>query len=759
MYFTINYLLSFTPFIMQFLKHLLILFFLCFYSYQSHAQREIVLNTTGYGFDRTAANGINDGQWEMIQKFASLEWNGQDAGVTAVRLHIEWNQYEPTDGNYQSEKIVMAIQAILALNPKMKVALHFPYLRPGLWNDNNYLQTSEIAQISDGTLLRQDVAHTTPSIYAESSTKKFNAFVDHVLTSVKDYYPKILYVTMGNTDTEEFYIPNLIRDGIQYPALYEQKAVETWRQKFLPLRFPGQSTITWDNNQYNKNDAPLPADGNWNSELGRDFHRFAGWGLLLQLKGFQDVVKNHSQSLKVLDFISDFGSQQGNLHHLQNSTIPLAFELTDGIYTSDGNDQYDLWRKIAPLDVMKGTDPNKIAAIEFDPTDLGHVNGTEGINENLAIEWMRRAFVHGADFVHIAMHYPDLEARQLAHAIAVCKSEFITNSYQPPQRSAPVTENIYPNVFTDTFLFNQWYQNGGQDWYYTDIIPKSIKMVDNGYWQNIWNTSGLLPCTFTLTASTSNANVAPGTPVTLTASCTGSECDAAGYSWSGPEADHINGRSVTITTPPNNGNYVYSVSSDRSGCSTKTAQISVLVSNVLPVTLIRFTAAKLEEAVALNWSTSSEMNSDFFGIERSNDGKSWKTLNKVNASGETDKVVTSYSYLDTSPVNGENLYRLKMVDRDNTFAYSRIVNINSNSEPFFNIFPNPVSEKLNIHTDDWAQIKKIEILNVSGQIVYDSYLNPEAEINVEDYPAGMYFVRLTHTDGKKETDKFIKGDD
>ena len=160
--------------------------------------------------------------------------------------------------------------------------------------------------------------------------------------------------------------------------------------------------------------------------------------------------------------------------------------------------------------------------------------------------------------------------------------------------------------------------------------------------------------------------------------------------------------------------------------------------------------------MALNWSTSSEMNSDFFGIERNNDGKSWKTLDKVNAGRETDNVITSYSYMDTSPVNGENLYRLKMVDKDNTFAYSRIVNVNSNSEPFFNIFPNPVSKKLNIHTDDWAQIKKIEILNVSGQIVYDSYLNPETEINVEDYPAGMYFVRLTHTDGKKETDKFIK---
>ena len=64
------------------------------------AQTELIINTTGYGFNKSEANGINAEQWEYIKKFINLSHNGQDASVTAVRLHIEWHQYEPTPGNY-----------------------------------------------------------------------------------------------------------------------------------------------------------------------------------------------------------------------------------------------------------------------------------------------------------------------------------------------------------------------------------------------------------------------------------------------------------------------------------------------------------------------------------------------------------------------------------------------------------------------------------------------------------------------------------
>ncbi len=102
---------------------LLLTLFLCLV--HAHSQKHLIINATGYGFDRNSSNGVNPGRWEYIQKFTNLTYNGQDASATAVRLHIQWEQYEPTAGVYSGAKLAQAVAAILALKPGMKVALHF----------------------------------------------------------------------------------------------------------------------------------------------------------------------------------------------------------------------------------------------------------------------------------------------------------------------------------------------------------------------------------------------------------------------------------------------------------------------------------------------------------------------------------------------------------------------------------------------------------------------------------------------------------
>jgi hypothetical protein len=160
-----------------------IIFFLCICNFRLLAQTEIILNTTGYGFNKDEANGINSEQWEYIQKFTNLTYNGEDASVSAIRLHIEWNQYEPTPGNYQRAKIVAAVKAITELKPGMKFALHFPFNRPGYWNDS-YFEAGDIAQTRDGSLIQSNIAYTCPSLYSEYAQNRFYAFVDDVMTQI-----------------------------------------------------------------------------------------------------------------------------------------------------------------------------------------------------------------------------------------------------------------------------------------------------------------------------------------------------------------------------------------------------------------------------------------------------------------------------------------------------------------------------------------------------------------------------------------------
>jgi hypothetical protein len=718
------------------------------------AQRELILNTTGYGFDRTAPNGINPGQWEYILKFANLKYNGKDASPTAVRLHVQWEHYEPTLGNYQRQKIAQAVKAILDINPNMKVALHFSYLRPGYWNDS-FLSTVDVAQTSTGSLIRDAIAHTAPSVYSEYATGRFLAFVDDALAQVQQYSSRILYVAMGNNGSEEFYMPNKTTNGVNYAGMFEAKALQAWRTKFLPARFPGQTNATWGRSSYPIASAPQPTDGNYNSEMGRDLHRFAGWGLLKLFKGFYETVKNRNSSIKVLHFISDFGSVQGNNWHLHSSTLLLALELSDGIYHTDGTNQWDLWKKIMGIDVIKGTYANKIAGVEFDPIDFAQPDGGSGINGGIPYEWIPRAYKHGADYVHIAMHFNDIEMSQLSPTLALVREQYVTPSYQPPARAEAVTVNIFPNVFTGNFLFDAWNQIGGQNFGQSDLQPKSVRMTDNGYWENIWDGSNYLPCSFSVNVNSSQSKPVVGTPVTLSVNCSGPECNTANYVWSGEGATNRTGKSITFDAPDTPGNYNYSAKSARSGCSAKSTSLVLPVARALPVKLIAFTAAREGRQALLAWSTSEEINSEKFDIERSSDGKKWSRVGSVSAAGDVLQTVSQYSFTDINPMPGENLYRLKMIDRDQTFAYSKIVNVNFNDGTFVNTYPNPATDKLMISANDWAGVKTVKIFSQTGQIVYSTE-KPEQEINIAGLAGGSYIIGLVRANGAQENVKFVK---
>jgi hypothetical protein len=118
----------------------------------------------------------------------------------------------------------------------------------------------------------------------------------------------------------------------------------------------------------------------------------------------------------------------------------------------------------------------------------------------------------------------------------------------------------------------------------------------------------------------------------------------------------------------------------------------------LPVKLIRFAARKDAETTLLLWETAEEINSDRFEIERSTTGKQWETIGSIPAqtnepgSGIAEKTsISTYSFTDAFPVRGQNLYRLKMIDLDSTFAYSKIEVVSFDRPDDILLYPNPVT--------------------------------------------------------------------
>jgi len=187
------------------------------------------------------------------------------------------------------------------------------------------------------------------------------------------------------------------------------------------------------------------------------------------------------------------------------------------------------------------------------------------------------------------------------------------------------------------------------------------------------------------------------------------------------------------------------------------AQYFLSVSGSLPVSLISFTVKQEGETATIAWSTSSETNSDRFEVERSHNNKSWLKIGNVLASQES---VSSkpYSFVDISPLNGESLYRLKMIDRDGTFAYSRIESVNFKLVPAVKVYPNPIAdtEKLQIGINDWSKVKSVRIINSIGKTVYESSRPLEAGIKTDNFSSGLYVVQIFQKDGKTEIRKFMK---
>ncbi|WP_025763710.1 T9SS type A sorting domain-containing protein [Dyadobacter tibetensis] len=201
--------------------------------------------------------------------------------------------------------------------------------------------------------------------------------------------------------------------------------------------------------------------------------------------------------------------------------------------------------------------------------------------------------------------------------------------------------------------------------------------------------------------------------------------------------------------------FTYTVD-DNAGISSDPKTIQVpFTADPLPVTLTSFNASTVEDHTArLDWTTSFETNSEKFEVEHSRDGKVWNKLTEIAALGESSNS-KSYQYEHLTPAFGENLYRLKMVDFDGTFAYSRIRSLYFDQGASIQIFPNPVSSTLFMNVDKDVQIKEIVIRNNTGQTLlkYDSM--PTNGISVRHLPAGLYMMTTTDLDGSVSTYKVI----
>jgi hypothetical protein len=182
----------------------------------------------------------------------------------------------------------------------------------------------------------------------------------------------------------------------------------------------------------------------------------------------------------------------------------------------------------------------------------------------------------------------------------------------------------------------------------------------------------------------------------------------------------------------------------------------------LPVELVQFLASKNDDgSVKLSWSTSQEQNSNFYGIERSSSQSDWKNIGSVKAKGYAS-TTSNYSFTDKLPVDGNGYYRLKMVDLDGKYKYSKTVSVSSsdNNRPLV-IYSNPFSDQIRMKVNvSRAQNLVITVSDMVGKtFISQTYHAQSGDNFVNLQPnagsSGMYILRI-HGDSYDQTVKLEK---
>ncbi|MEO7265584.1 MAG: T9SS type A sorting domain-containing protein, partial [Ferruginibacter sp.] len=225
------------------------------------------------------------------------------------------------------------------------------------------------------------------------------------------------------------------------------------------------------------------------------------------------------------------------------------------------------------------------------------------------------------------------------------------------------------------------------------------------------------------------------------------------------KVDSIIGNSLTFTDV-NLGNgatgyYYIDVSNGSSRIVTSPVWYTRNDNFVVPVTLSSFLVQKIDKSAKISWSTEQEINSSFFDVERSAEGRSWTQIGRVTAAGSSSQH-TDYSLYDNFPAKGINYYRLKQVDLDGRSVNSSVKSLVFNINYDVSITPNPASSFITISVSKQnAEMTQIIISDANGRVVEKiNSIERIKTINTTGYTKGIYFIK-TITAQNVNTQKII----
>jgi len=218
-----------------------------------------------------------------------------------------------------------------------------------------------------------------------------------------------------------------------------------------------------------------------------------------------------------------------------------------------------------------------------------------------------------------------------------------------------------------------------------------------------------------------------------------------------PESSVLDGNTVIFADVPiTNGMYV------------SLGNTSSINNLPLPIELISFDAKLRGTYVDLTWSTATEINNDYFVVERAGEDLVWEPILEQIGAGNSNSLI-NYSDKDREPLSGVSYYRLKQVDYDGGFSYSDPVSVFNNavteSEDVF-MYPNPsatgsVFLRLPFVTRDFQT--EVRLYDLKGRLIVSDRFDTNSDIFEFKYgnlAPGIYLLNI-ESDAISETKKLV----
>jgi hypothetical protein len=333
--------------------------------------------------------------------------------------------------------------------------------------------------------------------------------------------------------------------------------------------------------------------------------------------------------------------------------------------------------------------------------------------------------------------------------------------------------NIYPNCWSYQYLSGS---NAGTS--ITNDIYRAPKTGSKYMYVQYSTSVWVYTPAFDLTAGTSydfsfymmNKEGTAGFTMDVAYGASATDVDMTNSLATGYAASNTTYQEFKYTfTPPTTGTYYFGIKSTGTGAPWYLSfDDFTLALTAVPVTYTSFTGKKEGTNNILSWTTATETNNIGYELERSADGRQFSKLGFVTskAVNGNSNASLAYSFIDNKPLNGNNYYRLKQMDKDGKANFSNVVLLKGDKATQVNItgvYPNPARNTLSVSiASPSTETVNLVITDISGKVLMQQNIalttgDNVQQIDVSKLSQGTYLIKTICNSGcESSLIKFVK---